>query len=223
MEGELTLDEQVLGAFGTLALPGHVWRTLQRLGAWVEPVLVTEWARLMTAYGERMGRRYAPGEVEGKLAWLAPTRAPQLARSVAARLLDRGHKLTCVWTGARLGSGAIDIDHCLPWSAWPCGDLWNLMPSSPRVNQHLKRDRLPSGPALAGAREHVLAWWREAWLADPANRRRFELEAMAALPIERGAEVEDVFAALEWRRMRLRQDQQVQEWAGVRQATAPTR
>jgi tripartite-type tricarboxylate transporter receptor subunit TctC len=34
----------------------------------------------------------------------------------------------------------LDIDHCLPWSAWPCGDLWNLLPASPRVNQHLKRD-----------------------------------------------------------------------------------
>ena len=30
-------------------------RTLQRLGAWVEPVLVAEWARLVRRCGERMG------------------------------------------------------------------------------------------------------------------------------------------------------------------------
>jgi hypothetical protein len=57
-----------------------VWRTLQRLGSWVEPVLVNEWARLVRAYGERMGRMISLGEVEGALAWLDPARDTQLAR-----------------------------------------------------------------------------------------------------------------------------------------------
>jgi hypothetical protein len=58
----LTLDGEVLGQFGSLTVPGQVWRTLQRLGSWVEPVLVNEWARLVRAYGERMGRMISPGE-----------------------------------------------------------------------------------------------------------------------------------------------------------------
>jgi hypothetical protein len=37
------------------------------------------------------------------------------------------------------------------------------MPSSRRVNQHEKRDRLPSAAALARAREGVLEWWHKAW------------------------------------------------------------
>jgi hypothetical protein len=37
----LTLDGEVLGQFGSLTVPGQVWRTLQRLGSWVEPVLET--------------------------------------------------------------------------------------------------------------------------------------------------------------------------------------
>ena len=57
-----------------------MWRTLQRLGSWVEPVLVNEWARLVRAYGERMGRMISLGEVEGALAWLDPARDTQLAR-----------------------------------------------------------------------------------------------------------------------------------------------
>jgi hypothetical protein len=61
------LESEVLGAFGTLSVPGHVWRTLQRLGAWVEPVLVTEWARLVRSYRERMRRPIAHGEVETAL------------------------------------------------------------------------------------------------------------------------------------------------------------
>jgi SAM-dependent methyltransferase len=219
--GDLILDGVALGAFGSFAVPGHVWRTLQRLGAWVEPVLVSEWARLVRSYGESMGRSISPGEVEVALAWLDPARDTQLARSAAQHILDRGQKLICVWSGVGLDLGKLDIDHCLPWSAWPCGDLWNLLPASRRVNQHLKADRLPSASALACARENIIAWWENAWLADPILRSRFERETMAALPVGIGASTEDVFAALEWRRLRLRQDQQVQEWAGLRSIEKP--
>lgn len=220
-KGELALDREMLGTFGVLTVPGHIWRTLQRCGSWVEPVLVAEWSRLVRAYGERMGRPIRPGEVEAFLGWLDPIRDTQLARAAASRLLDQGRRVNCVWTGVRLGRGSLDIDHCLPWSAWPCGDLWNMLPASPRVNQHLKRDRLPSAAALADARGSVLAWWEAAWMSDPALADRFGREAAAALPVVNVASTEDVFAALEWRRLRLRQDQQVQEWPGARPAANP--
>ena len=42
LRGELTLDGETLRTFGTLTVPGPIWRTLQRLGVWVEPVLVAE-------------------------------------------------------------------------------------------------------------------------------------------------------------------------------------
>lgn len=51
--------------------------------------------------------------------------------------------------------------------------------------------------------------WEQAWLPDEA------LQPSAALPVGPGASTEDFFAALEWRRLRLRQDQQVPEWTGV--------
>jgi hypothetical protein len=90
-----------------------------------------------------------------------------------------------------------------------------LLPASRRVNQHHKRDRLPSATALAGARERIIGWWEEAWRSDPALGPRFERESRAALSVLINAPSEDVFAALEWRWLRLRQDQQLQEWAGV--------
>jgi SAM-dependent methyltransferase len=215
---ELVLDAEMLRAYGILTVPGHIWRAMQRLGAWIEPVLVAEWARLVRGYGERMGRTVVPGEVEQALAWLDPVRDTRIARNVAQHLLDAGVPVRCVWSGTRLGAEALDIDHCLPWSAWPCGDLWNLLPASRRVNQRLKRDRLPSAAALAAAQEAVVDWWAVAWRADPLLSRRFDREAAAALPVQAGASFNDVFAALEWRRLRLRQDQQVEEWTGIRPA-----
>lgn len=213
--GEIVMDAQTLRAFGLMGVPGPVWRTLQRLGAWVEPVLVSEWARLIHGFGLRMGRAVAPGEAEAALHWLDPARDTALARDVSKRLMERGEAVRCVWSGSRLRADSLDIDHCLPWTAWPCGDLWNLFPASPGINRNAKRDRLPSAAALNQARDGLQAWWRQAWESDEALAQRFWREVDAALPVHGARDLDDVFVGLEWRRLRLRQDQQVQEWAGA--------
>ena len=92
------------------------------------------------------------------------------------------------------------------------------MPASPRINQHIKRDRLPSTAALAAARDRIMEWWEMGWLSDPALADRFKREAVAALPITADAPLEDIFAGLEWRRLRLRQDQR--RSAGASRPTA---
>ena len=86
------------------------------------------------------------------------------------------------------------------------------------MNQHEKRDRLPSAAVLARAREPILTWWRAAWDADPGLAERFWAEARAALPIGADASFDSAFAGLEWRRLRVSQDQQAPEWTGVRGA-----
>jgi protein-L-isoaspartate O-methyltransferase len=215
VRAEIQMDAETLRGFGLISVPGPLWRTLQRLGAWVEPVLVSEWVRLIQAFGLRMGRAVAPGEAEAALQWLDPARDTGLARSVAKRLISRGEHVRCVWTGSRLRPERLDIDHCLPWTAWPCGDLWNLFPASPSVNRNAKRDRLPSAAALQGSRDSLQLWWRQAWEADEALASRFWREVDAALPTHASRDLEDVFTGLEWRRLRIRQDQQVQEWSGI--------
>lgn len=215
VRGEIVMDAGTLRAFGTMGVPGPVWRTLQRLGAWIEPVLIGEWARLIQGFGLRMGRAVAPGEAEAALQWLDPARDTLLARDVAKRLAARGEPVRCVWTDVRLRPESLDIDHCLPWTAWPCGDLWNLFPASPAVNRNGKRDRLPSAKLLQTSRRSLQHWWRQAWEPDPALASRFWREVDAALPTASSRDLDEVFAGLEWRRLRLRQDQQVQEWSGV--------
>jgi hypothetical protein len=64
-------------------------------------------------------------------------RATELANvyeSVAHDLMGSGEAVFCVWSGERLDQRSLDVDHCFPWVAWPCGDLWNLLPPSRRVN-----------------------------------------------------------------------------------------
>jgi SAM-dependent methyltransferase len=211
----VNLTAEFLSEWGTLSVPGHLWRTMLRLGTWIEPVLVSEWISLTNNYANRMGLVLQPGQVESALNWNEPDRDTSLARVVARRLEDSGTPITCVWSGERLTRRTMDIDHALPWSVWPCGDLWNLVPSERSVNQHQKRDRLPSASALAAAREPIIQWWDAAWQADPALARQFAAEARAALPLDGDATPDAVFAGLEWRRLRVRQDQQAPEWGGV--------
>ena len=167
------LDLATLRRWGTISVPGHLWRALSRLGPWIEPMLVAEWARLSRTYAERMGVAVPAGVVEAALEWREPVRSTALARHAADRLFAAGRPVECVWTGHRLSLANLDVDHCLPWSAWPCGDLWNLAPSDPRVNRHEKRDRLPSAAIFASSRERLIDWWERAYFEDEALGTRF--------------------------------------------------
>ena len=65
------------------------------------------------------------------LHWLEPEHDTGLVRGLGRKLRDSGSPLFCVWTGRHL-TADFDIDHCFPFAAWPCNDLWNLLPSSGR-------------------------------------------------------------------------------------------
>jgi SAM-dependent methyltransferase len=215
----LVLNAECLFSFGTMHVPRDLWRALQRFAAWVEPALITEWQRLMRRYAERQGRVLDERRIGAAMTWADPVRDVSLPRDIALKAMDQGASVNCVWTGQLLQPSSLDIDHCLPWAAWPCSDLWNLLPAHRRVNQHLKRDRLPSAAALQRAREGMLAWWHSAYLSDnSALLRRFDDEVRASLPAMAPSggvpDADEVYGAVALQRLRLHQDQQVPEWGG---------
>jgi len=212
----LRLDGDYLWSFGKLSVPMHLWRAMQRYAVWIEPALVEEWIRLSLRYGETQNRTIDAGSLRTSMAWVEPTRDVNDVRRRAFDMLDAERKLYCVWTGKALRRNSVDIDHCFPWSAWPCGDLWNLMPSSRVVNQHLKRDLLPNDDTLRKAKDRIVDWWGAGYCAGSAELGdRFRLEAKARLPaVGSASDLEDVFVALGLQRLRLSNDQQIPEWGG---------
>ncbi len=123
----------------------------------------------------------------------------------------------CVWSGRRLTTDTLDIDHCFPWAAWPCGDLWNLLPAHRQINQQAKRDRLPSDHLLNEARDNILGWWNDAYLSTDSLAAQFHSEARASLPTLPGdgtPSFDDVHAAMRFQRLRLWRYQQIPEWDG---------
>ena len=213
----IELDAPTLWGWGELLVPRHLWQALGRFACWVEPALVTEWARLMRGYAAGQNRLIDPAALAVAMTWSEPARDVALPRRLALQVLERGEPLHCVWSGRRLEPATLDIDHCLPWSAWPCADLWNLLPSHRAVNQHSKRDRLPGETLLQAARLPILRWWASAYLEGEMLSQRFEEEARASLPglavtATASAFPVAVFDAVGLQRLRLRYDQQVPEW-----------
>jgi hypothetical protein len=217
--GGMTLDDARLWSYGEMRVPEELWRALQRFAVWVEPSLIAEWTRLMHSYAARQDRALDSGRIAAAMTWADPVRDVSVPRAISTAMLRTGKSVRCVWTGTDLTPENLDIDHAFPWTAWPCGDLWNLVPAHRRVNQHRKRDLLPSESILRQARDAILGWWDAAYLTGrDVLPVRFSEEACASLPGLRGsgqiAAPEEVFAAMGLQRLRLRLDQGVPEWSG---------
>ena len=232
------LDAPYLWSFGSFSVPRHLWRAFQRYNVWIEPALVAEWIRMMSDYARKQGTKLEEAAVTQGMAWSEPGRAVDVSRGRAVQLLDQG-SLHCVWTGNPLTRATLDIDHCFPWSAWPCGDLWNLLPASRNVNQRQKRDKLPAELALRRAKDRIIDWWNAGYIRtdDRLLTEQFTLEASATLPaldfktsnledLLAGSRLhhllEDVFSAVSLQRLRLSNDQQIPEWEGPSASHRPS-
>jgi SAM-dependent methyltransferase len=212
----ILLDNAYLSSFGDMLVPRHLWSALQRFDAWIEPAIVAEWTRLIKFYVSRQGRQVDDRKIAVAMTWDEPTRDVRVARERAIKLSENG-QLFCVWSGKRLSIESLDLDHCFPWSAWPCGDLWNLMPAHRNVNQKEKRSRLPADRLLRASEDRIVRWWDAGYNRDqPSIRERFWLEASSSLPSIRVGNdgLADVFDAICLQRMKLKHDQQVPEWPG---------
>ncbi len=213
-----TLNESYLATFGELTVPKALWNSMSRFASWIEPALIGEWIRLMQQYSQSEGKETTYDHLMQALVWLDPERDTQQVRKIADEILKLEKPLVCVWSGQRLRHGNFDIDHCFPFAAWPCADLWNLLPTDRKINQKEKRDKLVSAKSLDTARERLLEWWHMAFLkeSEPNLQRRFLSEAEAALPIHNAESYSNVSSAIfngvAIKRATLKSNLQLEDW-----------
>jgi SAM-dependent methyltransferase len=207
----LQIDEAFLWSLGDFRIPLEIWQALTHYNVWIEPVLVSEWVRLIESYCND-GRPDVRTLAHTLLAWVDPARDTSFARAAVDRMRAAGKPVYCVWSGARLRD-EYDVDHCFPFAAWPCGDAWNLMPASRQINIQ-KSNRLVTQAALEGASDTISNWWSDAFLSQgDGQRRQFFLEASQTLPIlVASPEPADVIDAMKVHRIRLGKDQGLRPW-----------
>ena len=214
------IDKAYLYSFGTVRLPLNLWQAAQKYGTWIEPAIIAEWKNLMKGYAASQGRENLESEtMDQALAWMDPTRKNQVPRNRAKLLIESGIVQHCVWSGKKLSHSNLDIDHCFPFSAWPCDDLWNLLPSSRSVNQHQKRDKLPSKICLLTSHDRILEWWDAAYThcdLNPIRRQQFADEVGASLRVDAlsadDPDLEQIFNSVLIQQLHLKSNQQVPEW-----------
>ena len=212
---QVLLDADYLFSFGKMRVPRNLWLAMQRYDVWIEPALIAEWSKMIKDYAKGQGRSVDDAVIGAAMTWNEPLRDVSTARERAINLLKDKGKLYCVWSGKKLDEDNLDMDHCLPWSAWPCGDLWNLMPASRNVNQRQKKDHLPSDGILRSAQDRILNWWDEGYIeASEPIREQFWIETRSSLPggVNFSRHLPDIFDSLCLQRMRLKYNQQVPEW-----------
>ncbi len=212
---EILLNEKYLSSFGEMRVPLDLWQTLRKHTIWVEPAVMTEWSKMIQEYAVRQGKKLDTSQIRQAMDWVEPGRDVQVPKKQALKLLEE-RKLFCVWTGQHLAKASLDMDHCLPWSVWSCGDLWNLMPAQRKVNRNKKKNLLPSDVAMDKAEERILDWWDSAYYQAPGLHEQFLLEASSSLPgiLPSESTLEAVFESVCLQRAKLRRDQQAPEWDG---------
>ena len=210
------LDQNYFELFGSIKVPKLIWQTLQRFDIWVEPVIISEWTALIQKYARNRNINLTKSTIASAMVWEEQSRDHKVVKERARLLMDHSD-LRCVWTEKKLSKDDLDIDHCLPWSVWPCSNLWNLMPTHRSVNQYQKRNLLPSDELLQKSQEKIIAWWEMAYTkARNSLSNQFWIEAQSSLPSLNPEEskLSDIFDALCLRQKQLKFDQQVPEWGG---------
>jgi SAM-dependent methyltransferase len=207
----LQIDEAFLWSLGDFRIPLEIWQALTHYNVWIEPVLVSEWVRLIESYSND-GRPDTRTLAYSLLTWVDPARDTTFARAAVDRIRAAGKPVYCVWSGTRLRD-EYDVDHCFPFAAWPCGDAWNLMPAARQINIQ-KSNRLVTQAALERASATISEWWSDGFLSQGEGlRRQFFLEASQTLPIlVTSPESADVIDAMKMHRIRLSKDQGLRPW-----------
>ena len=209
---EIVMDADYLRSFGEIQIPVAIWQTMTRFSAQIESLIVKGWSEKIADFAGKQKHQVDIGALMQIMRWHQPLRdTKQAYRRV--RDLMKNERVHCVWTGKRLRDETFDVDHCMPWAAWPCEDLWNLMPTHPSVNRNVIRHRLPAVEALERSHDRILDWWDRAWSEGTGSRERFLIEAKASLPmLPDQPDLHSVFAGVLNRRFSIKANQGVEEW-----------
>lgn len=140
-----------------LVIASELWHSFRALSLWIEALCIHEWCLFTERVAQEGQAAVDRGEVYRLLTDRPDNRRPLTwERNNIDILLMEGHLFICPWTERRITDHVeYAVDHLLPVSIYPINELWNLVPSDPRFNSHIKRDRIPSPIRLARALPHL--------------------------------------------------------------------
>ncbi|MCB1178091.1 MAG: methyltransferase domain-containing protein [Leptospiraceae bacterium] len=152
-----------------LLIPSDLWIEICLMNYWIEDALVLRWAELSV--------KMSKGELEIGFILQALLKEDYIKRDVElAKQIYKQNENYCVWTDKKLGS-SFDVDHIIPYSLWHNNNLWNLVPTDPKINRQ-KSDKLPHKSLLTKRKDKIISNWE---LLNQNYPTRFQNEVISLL------------------------------------------
>ncbi len=170
--------DTLIRQFGTYSLSREYDQIFEVLGSFIagEDAVLFQWAEFTRAASD--GNVSLAGALEKLRTFPITERDVEPARSFYEQLLAEAGVLDCTWSGRPIMSReSLHIDHLLPFSVFRNNDLWNLLPSTNRVNLD-KKDKIPSLACIESCRPAILRYWG---LLREAYPERFDREISLSL------------------------------------------
>lgn len=189
-----------------VVVPDAMWEGFKHASLFIDALCIHEWS-IFTEGVTQTVPDVTRGSVYQALTDRPDSRRPLTwERNQLDLLLLGGRKMPCIWTGRPLALGDYDIDHLIPVATLPINELWNLLPSDPGFNQHVKRARLPGEDWRSGLPLRLEATYRiyggSSGLQDAlqhGSRLRFTAEQVATVTQLAEAVTEMVYSVAEAR------------------------
>jgi hypothetical protein len=170
--------ENIITDFGTFSIPVEYFEIFKLLGSFVngQDSILFKWAEFSV---NTSGNDLSIQKVLNEL-----LKSPVTKRNITEskklyeNILKEKGMFFCVWTGKKLTSlSETNIDHMIPFSIWKNNDLWNLMPSTPKINSE-KRDKIPTPEIIERQKELILNYWE---IIFENQSKRFQKEVQVSL------------------------------------------
>ena len=138
----------------------ELWAGFQDISLYIEALCIHEWS--LFTERKNIEKKYDRGAIYKLLTARPDNRRPlDWERNMIDILIMEDHEFSCPWTGRRIRQNiSYDLDHIIPLSVYPTNEMWNLVPSDPYFNSHIKRDRLPSNLKLEQAYPRLVTTYK---------------------------------------------------------------
>jgi len=152
-------QELLLQNLGYFSFPKDLFAVFEYLGSFIsgEDSLLYQWAEFTSAASK--GALSAEFVLEKLKTFPQTERDVRDARTVYDRMFREHGAIECVWSGKQIkDQRSLHIDHLIPFTVWKNNDLWNLLPTTDRINAN-KRDRIPAPAFIEQRSDSIQEYW----------------------------------------------------------------
>lgn len=165
----------IIETFGEFSIPKEYFNLFQLLGSFIggQDSILFKWAEF--SMNKSKSEISIEEVLNGVLKSPITERDVRESKQHYKDILMKDKSIICVWTKKSIEN--YHVDHAIPFSIWKNNDLWNLLPSTPKINGD-KLDKIPSLEIIDRSSELIIYYWE---LIKEIYPERFEKEIKRSL------------------------------------------